>query len=47
MMLTFLHQNEGIFPKRRRQYFPKLTDDEIGRMQTAYRKVFVLPRLNK
>ncbi len=42
MMLTFLHQNKGTFPKRRREYFSKLTDQEIERMQTAYRKVFEL-----
>ncbi|MEP7374568.1 MAG: Fic family protein [Chitinophagaceae bacterium] len=41
-MLVFLHQNQGIFPKRRREYFSKLTDAEIVRMQTAYRKVFEL-----
>lgn len=42
MMLTFLHQNEGVFPKRRRDYFNKLTDDEIQRMQDAYRMVYEL-----
>lgn len=42
LMLSFLHQNNGIFPKRRREYFDKLTDEEIARMQTAYRKVFEL-----
>jgi Fic/DOC family len=41
-MLTFLHQNNGVFPKRKRDYFPKLTDKEIALMQTAYRKVFEL-----
>lgn len=45
MMLTFLHQNEGVFPKRRRQHFSKLTDDEVSRMQAAYRKVFELPAI--
>jgi hypothetical protein len=41
-MLTFLHQNKGTFPKRRREYFSKLTDEEIDKMQNAYRKVFDL-----
>lgn len=41
-MLSFLHQNNGVFPKRRRERFSKLTDEEIARMQTAYRKVFEL-----
>jgi Fic family protein len=40
LMLTFLHQNNGIFPKRRRDDFTKLTDEEIGRMQSVYRVVF-------
>lgn len=39
-MLIYLHQNQGTFPKRRRDRFPKLTDDEIASMQMAYRKVF-------
>lgn len=39
-MLIYLHQNKGTFPKRRRDRFPKLTDDEIADMQNAYRKVF-------
>lgn len=41
-MLTFLHQNKGIFPKRRREYFDKLTDAEIERMQEAYRRIYEL-----
>lgn len=39
-MLLFLHQNKGIFPKRRRDQFSKLTDEEILRMQTAYRLIY-------
>ena len=39
-MLIFLHQNKGIFPKRRRAEFAKLTDGEISVMQEAYRKVY-------
>lgn len=42
LMLNFLHQNNGIFPKRRREHFSKLTDEEITRMQAAFRKVFEL-----
>lgn len=41
-MLTFLHQNKGIFPKRRREYFDKLTDAEIAQMQEAYRRIYEL-----
>lgn len=40
LMLIFLHQNKGVFPKRRRERFDKLTDEEIERMQRAYRRVF-------
>jgi hypothetical protein len=39
-MLVFLHQNRGVFPKRRRELFLKLTDEEIAKMQHAYRRVY-------
>jgi hypothetical protein len=39
-MLVFFHQNRGVFPKRRRELFSKLTDEEIAAMQNAYRRVF-------
>jgi hypothetical protein len=39
-MLLFLHQNNGAFPKRRREQFKELTDVGIERMQKAYREVF-------
>jgi hypothetical protein len=42
LMIIFLHQNKGIFPKRRREQFSKLTDQEIERMQAEYRKIFEL-----
>ena len=34
------YQNKGIFPKRRREQFTELTDDEIARMQAAYRAIY-------
>ncbi len=34
------YQNKGIFPKRRREQFTELTDDEIARMQVAYRAIY-------
>jgi len=40
MMLIFLHQNRGSFPKRRREQFSKLTDAEIASMQAAYRIIY-------
>ncbi len=45
LMLTFFYQNNGIFPKRKRERFSKLTDDEIACMQFVYRKVFELGEL--
>ena len=42
MMIVFLHQNKGVFPKRRRDHFARLTDEEITLMQLAYRKTFEL-----
>jgi len=44
MMLTFLHQNRGVSPNRRRERFAKLTDEEIARMQSAYQTVFEINR---
>jgi Fic family protein len=40
LMIIFLHQNKGVFPKRRRDQFAKLTDEEIQQMQQAYRIVY-------
>ena len=46
LMLIFLHQNKGTFPKRRREQFAKLTDDEIELMQEAYRNIYGLENEN-
>lgn len=46
-MLMFLHQNGGVFPKRRREGFSELTDAEIDSMQQAYRKVYELDKNTK
>ncbi|MBV7533252.1 Fic family protein [Chitinophaga sp. sic0106] len=45
LMVLFLHQNKGVFPKRRREQFSKLTDGEIGKMETEYRRIFELDKL--
>jgi hypothetical protein len=45
LMILFLHQNKGVFPKRRRGDFSKLTDQEIASMQSAYRKIFGLSEI--
>ncbi|MBW8684697.1 Fic family protein [Chitinophaga rhizophila] len=42
LMIMFLHQNKGVFPKRRREQFSKLSDEEIEMMQSEYRKIFEL-----
>jgi hypothetical protein len=40
LMLIFLHQNKGVFPKRRREQFSKLNDEEILKMQEVYKKIY-------
>jgi len=44
-MLLFLHQNKGVFPKRRREQFAELTDEEVEHMQAAYRTVYEMDTL--
>ncbi|HKO76666.1 MAG TPA: Fic family protein [Flavobacterium sp.] len=39
-MILFLHQNKGIFPKRRRKDFARLTDAEIELMEKEYLTIF-------
>ncbi len=45
LMIIFLHQNKGMFPKRKRDHFSKLTDEEILQMQVSFRKVFEMEEL--
>ncbi len=45
LMIIFLHQNKGVFPKRRREQFSKLTDEEIQQMQQAYRIVYEMDEI--
>ena len=40
LMILFLHQNHGAFPKRRRGDFEKLTDEEIKQMEKIYQEIF-------
>jgi Fic family protein len=40
LMILFLYQNKGIFPKRRREKFSKLTDEEVDEMQRKFRDIF-------
>jgi hypothetical protein len=43
LIITFLHQNKGILPNRRRKYFSKLTDPEIEAIEKAFQEVFQFP----
>jgi hypothetical protein len=43
-MLIFLHQNKGTLPKRRRETFAKLTDQEIALMESAYQEIYDLQK---
>lgn len=47
LMITFLHQNKGTVPKRRRERFPKLSDEEVDAMQQKFREVFELDETNR
>lgn len=40
--IRFTHQNNGIFPKRRRNIFRMLKDDEIEALQSIFQDVFTL-----
>ncbi len=42
VFIRFTHQNNGIFPKRRRNTFHMLTDDEIEALQSIFHEVFRL-----
>ena len=42
LFIRFTHQNNGIFPKRRRNTFHMLTDDEIEALQSIFQDVFTL-----
>jgi Fic family protein len=41
LMISFLHQNKGVFPNRKRKQFEELTDKEVGEMEEVYKRVFV------
>ena len=42
--IRFTHQNNGIFPKRRRNTFQMLKDDEIEALQSIFQDVFTLDK---
>jgi len=39
-IIILLHQNKGIFPNRRKNNFPKLTEGEFTAMEIIYREIF-------
>lgn len=43
LMIKFLHQNNGTLSKAKRPRFDYLSDDEISRMETAYKSVIRIP----
>ncbi len=42
--IRFTHQNNGVFPKRRRNTFQMLNDDEIQALQSIFQDVFRLKK---
>ncbi len=44
LFIRFTHQNNGIFPKRRRNAFQMLKDDEIEALQSIFQDVFRLEK---
>jgi hypothetical protein len=42
LFIRFTHQNNGIFPKRRRNTFQMLKDEEIEALQSIFQDVFTL-----
>jgi hypothetical protein len=44
LFIRFTHQNKGIFPKRRRNTFQMLKDDEIEALQSIFQDVFTVEK---
>jgi Uncharacterized conserved protein len=44
LFIRFTHQNNGIFPKRRRNTFQMLIDDEIEALQSIFQDVFTVEK---
>lgn len=44
LFIRFTHQNNGIFPKRRRNTFQMLKDDEIEALQSIFQDVFTVEK---
>ena len=39
-IIVVLNQNKGLLSSKKRKLFPELTDDEIMKMENAYKEVF-------
>ena len=39
-MILYLHQNKGKLANRKRQLYKELSDEEIEKMEQAYKQVF-------
>lgn len=39
-IIVFLHQNKGIFPKRRKKNFPEIIEEEFSKIEDIYRVIF-------
>ena len=39
-IIVFIHQNKGLFPKRRKKYFSEITDAEFEEIERIYQSVF-------
>jgi len=44
LFIRFTHQNNGIFPKMRRNIFQMLKDDEIEALQSIFQDVFTVEK---
>lgn len=39
-LIVFLHQNKGIFPKRRKKNYEEITEAEFAKMEQIYQEIF-------
>jgi hypothetical protein len=44
LFIRFTHQNKGIFPKRRKNTFQMLKDEEIEALQSIFQDVFIVEK---
>jgi hypothetical protein len=39
-IITYLHQNKGVFPNRRKKQFEEITETEFEKMENIYSEIF-------